>query len=133
DRETPVDLLAVRRSIVVECVAEWREGALEPSLVQHEAVGVRDGDGVQRRVEASAQLGVLAEEATEEIQRESADRLVGMRHADQQRGPPPVPDREQLDGTSLGGGADGLEPGEAGKRRNQSTRLCPELLERQEL
>jgi len=123
----------VWRPVVVERIAEWREDALEPSLVQHEAVGVRDRDGVERRVEASAQLGVLAEEAAEEIQGEGADRLVGMRHAGEQRRPPAVPDGQQLDRASLGRGADRLQPGEPGKGRHQGARLCPELLERQEL
>jgi hypothetical protein len=43
-----------------------------------------------------------------------------------------VADREQLDGATLGGAADGLETGEARELRDQRAGAGAELLERQE-
>ena len=53
DREAPLDLLAMRRPIEVPRVVQRRELALEPALVQHEAVRIGDGDRVERRRRAS--------------------------------------------------------------------------------
>jgi hypothetical protein len=43
-----------------------------------------------------------------------------------------VADGEHLDGSALGGGTDGLEPGEPGELRAQRSGAGAELLERQE-
>ncbi len=133
DGEAPLDLLAVRRPVELERIAQRRERALHPALVQHEAVGVRDRDREERDVELRAQRVVLAQEARQEIDGQRADGLVRMRHADQQDGPPPVPDREQLDRPVLGRRADGLQARDAGKLRHEGAGAPSQLVEREEL
>jgi hypothetical protein len=39
NREAPLDLLAMRRAVVVERVRERREGLFEPAFVQYRPVG----------------------------------------------------------------------------------------------
>jgi hypothetical protein len=123
----------MRRAVVVEGVAERRELPLEPAFVEGEAVGIGDLEDVEGDVEARAQIGVLAEETAEELERQRTDRLVGVRHADQQRRPPSVADREQLDRPAFGRRADRLQAGEPRELRDQRPRARPQLLDGQEL
>src|ERR1051325_273402 len=102
------------RTVVGEGVSPGGERPLEPALVQHESVRVGDLDHVQRRVEAGAQVLVLAEESAEELEGQRADRLVRMRHAEEKGGTTPVTHRQELDRAALGGSSDGLQPGQSG-------------------
>ena len=64
---------------------------------------------------------------------ERADRLVRVRHADQERRPRPATDREQLDRPALGRGADGLETCDPGEFGDQPLRARAELFQGEEL
>ena len=93
DREAPLDLLAMRRPVVVERVGQRRERLLEPALVQHRPVGVGALDDEEGVAELVAEIVVLAETASEELERQRADRLVRVRRAEQQGaffGPLPI-------------------------------------------
>jgi hypothetical protein len=84
-------------------------------------------------VEPLAEGVVLAEEPAEELQGQRADRLVRVRDAEEQDGPPAVANREQLDRAPLGGVPDDLATDEPGEVRGEGARTRGELLGRQEL
>ena len=81
----------------------------------------------------AAQRVVLAQQPGEEVDGERADRLVRVRHADEQRRPAAVADGEELDGPSLGRRAHGLETGDPGELGDERTRTGAQLVEREEL
>src|SRR5262249_47466985 len=128
----PLDLLAVRRAVVVQRVAGGRESSLEPALVQYEAVRIRDLDDVEGRVERPPEPLVLAPQTAEELERERPDGLVRMGDAEQQRRPGPVSDGEQLDRPTLARRPHRLESRDAGMLGDERPRARAELVQGEE-
>jgi len=96
-----------------------RERPLEPALIEAHPVGV---DGLDK-VPGVAQLGpqgvILAQAAAEVLDRHRADRLVGVRAAEDERLARPASDGQQVDRVAAPRLPDGAQAGQAGELRRQ--------------
>jgi hypothetical protein len=88
---------------------------------------------VKSRVETAAEVGILAEEPAEELERQGPDRLVRVRDAEEERLLLPFADRQELDRPPLLRGADRLQADESGMVVRERARARGQLLEGQEL